>query len=106
MSSEVYLSKQGRRSKLEIFYTILKGCVRPTRQTRVLYSANINVGMFRRAISELIEKKFLEKIPIMGRKNGHKLSKNSKLIFYVYKTTEKGLLFVKKWNELSRFWRE
>jgi len=105
MISEIDLPKKGRRSEVEIICVILKSSIKPIRLTHLLYSANINVRMFRSTIPKLIEKKLLEKMSIMGRKRGRILSKNPKVIGYAYRTTEKGLLFVKKWNELSRLWR-
>lgn len=106
MNSGIYLPKEGRRSELEIFCAILKSAVKPIIQTHLLYSANINAHVFNRMLPKLIKKGLLEKLLIMGRKRGHILSKNPKVTGYAYRTTEKGLLFVKKWNELGRLWGE
>jgi len=105
MISEIDLPQQGRRSEIEIICAILKSSVTPIRLTRLIHSTNINVKMFNKKVPNLIKRGLLEKLPIMARKNGHILSNNPKVIGYAYKTTEKGFLFVKKWNELSRLWR-
>jgi len=104
MNSEIDLPRQGKRSEVELVCVILNSSVKPVRQTYLIYSANINAHMFKKIVPKLIKKKLLEEISIVNK--GCKLSKNPKITFYAYKTTEKGLLFVKKWKELNRLWRE
>ena len=105
MISEIDLPQQGRRSEIEIICAILKSSVNPIRLTHLIYSANINVQMFNKKVPNLIKRGLLEKLPIMARKHGRILSRNPKVVGYAYRTTEKGLLFVEKWNELNRLWR-
>lgn len=77
-----------KRSRHEIIVEILEVAVNGANVTKIVYRANINFKMAQDYLSYLIKYGFIE---ILAKKNGKK----------VYKTTDRGKTFIKKYKELE-----
>ena len=76
-----------KRSRYEIMVEILEAAVGGANVTKIVYRANINFKMAQDYLSYLMKCEFIE----ISSRNGKKL----------YKTTNKGKTFIKKYRELK-----
>jgi len=75
-----------KRDRVEIIAEILGLCSEPKTKTHVMYGTNLSWKMLQHYLSELQSRELLE------------IHDNSTR----YVTTNRGLNFVKKWNELKK----
>lgn len=75
-----------RRNRVNIIVEILKLCLKGEKATHVIYKSNINFKRFQAYTQYLIGKELLE---VIEKLNGSK----------IYRTTEKGKLFLKLMEE-------
>jgi len=76
-----------KRSRFKIFVAILEAANNGAAVTKIVYGANINFKIAQDYLDYLLESELIEIVS----KNGKK----------VYKTTEKGKEFVKRFSELE-----
>jgi predicted transcriptional regulator len=76
-----------KRDSLDISADILRLSVHGAIKTRIVYGANLNFKIVESYLSRLMGLGFLE------RKDGRR----------VYRTTEKGLAFIDRYEELTKF---
>jgi predicted transcriptional regulator len=79
-----YMNSRRRTSDL-IALQILKVCVDGASKTRIVYQTNLNSASAKPYIEHLIDKGFMEVIPVGSR--------------VIYKTTPKGMELAKKFNQ-------
>jgi len=77
-----------RRSRMDIISSILESATNGAKKTRIMYKAALNFRQLQRYLPLLIKRGLLK----IAESNRGKL----------YKTTEKGLDFLKKYEELSK----
>ena len=77
---------KSRRTRLEIFAEILEICRKPNVKTRVMYQTNLSYNMLQVCLKKLLKKELLELN--LGAKN--------------YSTTERGLGFLQRWEDLQQ----
>lgn len=86
------------RNKLEISYVLLNLSIHPTKIRELMKLGNINYKTACHYVSEMIEKKLIKSnINIMPNFS----TTTPRLEQGLYQTTDKGLLFIKKWKELK-----
>ncbi len=79
-----------KRVGLEIIAEILELCKKPQPKTRVMYKTDVSYKTLQNYLSQLLSLKFLE-------------VHHSRT---TYQTTERGLVFLRKWNGLKEYLTE
>ncbi|HXQ92115.1 MAG TPA: winged helix-turn-helix domain-containing protein [Nitrososphaerales archaeon] len=82
-------SSKRKRGWIEIIWLILSHCVTGSVKTRIMYRCNLNSKQIQQYLSFLLECEFLE-----GRKEESHITKS-------YYTTESGLTFIRKYQQLQ-----
>ena len=77
-----------RRSRMDIISSILEAATNGTKKTRIMYRAALNFRQMQKYVPLLVERGLLQNT---------KLDKHT-----VYKTTRKGLDFLRKYEELTK----
>ena len=89
MLEESLQSSKRKRGWIEIMWLVLSQCIGGSVKTRIMYRCNLNSKQMQQYLSFLLECKFLE-----GRKNPTKVTTS-------YFTTDLGLSFVEKYEQLQ-----
>ena len=89
MLEESLQSSKRKRGWIEIMWLVLSQCIGGSVKTRIMYRCNLNSKQMQQYLSFLLECKFLE-----GRKNSTKVTTS-------YFTTDLGLSFVEKYEQLQ-----
>jgi predicted transcriptional regulator len=77
-----------RRSRMDVISSILEAATNDSKKTRIMYRATLNFKQMKRYLPLLIRRGLLEKVQTESSRS-------------LYKTTQKGLDFLKKYDELS-----
>lgn len=80
--------KDRRRSRMDVISSILEAATNGTKKTRIMYRAALNFKQMQRYLPLLIDRGLLKNVQMDGAQT-------------MYKTTEKGLDFLKKYEELN-----
>ncbi len=83
-------SSKRKRGWIEIIWLILSQCVSGSVKTRIMYSCNLNSKQMQQYLSFLLNCKFLE-----GRKDESHVT-------MCYYTTESGMMFMRKYQQLQQ----
>jgi predicted transcriptional regulator len=89
MLEDTLQSSKRKRGWIEIIWLVLSQCIDGSVKTRIMYRCNLNSKQMQQYLSFLLECKFLE-----GRKDPNHVTTS-------YYTTELGLSFVEKYEQLQ-----
>ncbi len=77
-----------RRSRMDVISSILEAATNGSKKTRIMYRATLNFKQMQRYLPLLIRRGLLENVQTDSQRS-------------LYKTTQKGLDFLKKYEELN-----
>ena len=81
-----------KRGRLEIIYEILSVSRKPTKKTRILYSCNLSYDQLQKYLGYLGQNDLLNSFSNKGKER--------------YRTTEKGLEYIREYERLNSFLEE
>jgi predicted transcriptional regulator len=82
---------EGKRTTFEIYAKMLQICQKPQNKTRMMYKTNTSYTSFKKYLNQLQQKNLLQQ---------QADNKNT------YKTTQRGKVFLEKYDELQQFLNE